>query len=64
MGRRSGIVRDEQDLSTFSLEELDREIARCKQRRDLAGGREVEKAFEKRIPMLERIRRRVAATES
>ena len=64
MGRRSDIVDNEADLSTFSLKELDQEIVRCKQRRDLATGREVEKAFEKRIHMLERIRKRVAATES
>jgi hypothetical protein len=64
MGRRSGVVDDEEGLSAFSLKELDQEIARCKRRRDLAGGREVEKAFEKRIHMLERVRRRVAAAES
>jgi len=64
MGRRSGIVDHEEGLSTFSLKELDQEIARCKQRRDLASGRELEKAFEKRIHMLERVRKRVAATES
>src|SRR5262249_7368928 len=64
MGRRSGVVKDEQDLGCFSLKELDKEIARCKQRRDLAGRREVEKAFEKRIHMLERVRTRVASLES
>ena len=64
MGRRSGIVDDEKDLDAFSLKELDQEIARCKQRRDLPGGREVKKAFEKRIHMLERVRRHVAAIES
>jgi hypothetical protein len=64
MGRRSGIVDDEKDLSALSLKELDREIARCKQRRGLAGGCELEKAFEKRIHMLERVRTRVASLES
>ena len=64
MGRRSGVIQDEEDLSAFSLEELEREIARCKQRRDLAGSRVLEKAFEKRIHMLERVKRRVAATEN
>jgi hypothetical protein len=64
MGRRSGVIQGEEDLSAFSLKELDREIARCKQRRDLATARLVEKAFEKRIHMLERVRRRVAAAES
>jgi hypothetical protein len=64
MGRRGGVVDDEENLTAFSLEELDREIARCKQRLDWAGSRVAEKAFEKRVHKLERIRRRVAAGDS
>jgi hypothetical protein len=63
MGKRSGVVEDEASLSAFSLEELDREIARCKVRLDLASSRELEKAFEKRIHKLERIRTRIGAVD-
>jgi hypothetical protein len=64
MAKRSGVVADEDDLSEFSLEQLDREIARCKLRLDFATSRQLEKAFEKRIHKLERIRKRITATES
>jgi ribosomal protein L29 len=60
MGRRSGVVDNEESLSAFSLEELDEEIARCKQRLDLANSRVLERAFEIRTHKLERIRKRVA----
>lgn len=64
MGRRSGVIDDEESLSTLGLKELDRKIAYYKLRLDLAGGRVLERAFEKRLHKLERIRRRVAAGDS
>jgi hypothetical protein len=63
MGRRSGYIEDEESLSALSLEELDREIARCKQRLAFSPTRLLEKLLKKRLHKLERIGRRIAATE-
>jgi hypothetical protein len=61
MGSRSGVVDDEESLSAFSLEELDKEIARCKLRLKFAPSRVQEKSFEQRIHKLQRVRQRAAA---
>jgi hypothetical protein len=56
VGRRSGVVENEDDLVELSLVELDDEIARCKMRLKFAPGNPQRKAFEKRIHWLERFR--------
>ena len=63
MGKNSGVNDDEASLSALSLQELNQEIARCKVRLDLAGSRQLEKAFEKRIHKLERIPTKITAVE-
>jgi hypothetical protein len=62
MGRRSGVTDDEESLSAFSLEKLDKEITRCKLRLKIPPSRVQEKSFEKRIHKLQRVRQRITAT--
>jgi hypothetical protein len=58
MGKRSGILDQEEDILKLSLCELDAEIRRCKGRLKIAPTSYLRKAFEKRIHKLTRIRTR------
>jgi hypothetical protein len=62
MGRRSGVIEDEESLSALRLEELDQEIARRKLRLKFVPGRVQQKLFKKRIHELQHIRQSIAAT--
>lgn len=56
MGKRSGVIENEEGLARLSLAELDAEIARCKMRLRFTTSRQQQKAFESRIRWLERFR--------
>lgn len=58
MGKRSGVLDHEKDLTKLSLAELDNEIARCKMRLRLAKTAYQRKAFESRVRWLVRFRER------
>jgi hypothetical protein len=55
MGKRSGVIDDEEDLAKLSLAELDSEIDRW-MRLKLASTSQLRKSFESRIHWLERFR--------
>ena len=58
MGKRSGVIEDEDGLAKLSPAELDAEIARCKTRLKIAPGAVQRKAFEKRIHWLSNFRKK------
>jgi hypothetical protein len=58
MGRRSGIIDDEEGLARLSPAELDQEIVRGERRLRLAPNERLKKAFQARIHWLERFRER------
>jgi hypothetical protein len=58
MGKRSGIIDHEEGLASLSLAELDREIARCRTRVEIAVNNRQRKQFESRIHWLESYRHR------
>jgi hypothetical protein len=59
MGKRSGVIEHEEGLAKLAPAELDREIARCRMRLEIAPNPRQRKAFESRIRWLERFREKV-----
>jgi hypothetical protein len=58
MGKRTGVITDHEGLAQLTLQELDKEIRRCKLRLKIAPTSQLRKAFESRIHWLERYRQR------
>ncbi len=58
MGKRSGVLNHEADVLKLTIEELDREIARCVTRVKISPSAKMTKLFQKRIHWLRGIRSR------
>jgi len=58
MGKRSGVLDNEEDIMKLSLEELDEEISRCSIRLGIAPTSNLRKSFKKRIHWLTKLRTR------
>jgi hypothetical protein len=58
VGKRSGVIEDEDKLTKLSPQEIDEEISRCEMRLRLAPTSRLKKAFQSRIHWLKRFRRK------
>jgi hypothetical protein len=58
MGKRSGVIDDEDGILALTIADLDAEIVRCQMRQRIAPNSYLRKSFETRIHWLEKLRAR------